>query len=222
MPLEIPEVVISRLPIYYRLLSRLKVEGRAVVSSQELGDALGVTPAQIRKDLSYFGRFGKQGRGYSVQRLIEELRQILGLERRWKMVLVGIGQLGRAIVSYDGFAPQGFEITSLYDADPQTIGTVVSGLTVRDAKQLETDLITGPPEIGVVAVPADHAQDVIDALVRSGVRAILNYAPRAVQVPPHIRLQQIDPVISLQSITYHLTRETQAQQSSLPGAGRTP
>lgn len=222
MPLEIPEVVISRLPIYYRLLSRLKVEGRAVVSSQELGDALGVTPAQIRKDLSYFGRFGKQGRGYSVQRLIEELRQILGLERRWKMVLVGIGQLGRAIVSYDGFAPQGFEITSLYDADPQTIGTVVSGLTVRDAKQLETDLITEPPEIGVVAVPADHAQDVIDALVRSGVRAILNYAPRAVQVPPHIRLQQIDPVISLQSITYHLTRETQAQQSSLPGAGRTP
>lgn len=222
MPLEIPEVVISRLPIYYRLLSRLKVEGRAVVSSQELGDALGVTPAQIRKDLSYFGRFGKQGRGYSVQRLIEELRQILGLERRWKMVLVGIGQLGRAIVSYDGFAPQGFEITSLYDADPQTIGTVVSGLTVRDAKRLETDLITEPPEIGVVAVPADHAQDVIDALVRSGVRAILNYAPRAVQVPPHIRLQQIDPVISLQSITYHLTRETQAQQSSLPGAGRTP
>ena len=222
MPLEIPEVVISRLPIYYRLLSRLKVEGRAVVSSQELGDALGVTPAQIRKDLSYFGRFGKQGRGYSVQRLIEELRQILGLERRWKMVLVGIGQLGRAIVSYDGFAPQGFEITLLYDADPQTIGTVVSGLTVRDAKRLETDLITEPPEIGVVAVPADHAQEVIDTLVRSGVRAILNYAPRAVQVPPHIRLQQIDPVISLQSITYHLTRETQAQQSSLPGAGRTP
>ena len=222
MPLEIPEVVISRLPIYYRLLSRLKVEGRAVVSSQELGDALGVTPAQIRKDLSYFGRFGKQGRGYSVQRLIEELRQILGLERRWKMVLVGIGQLGRAIVSYDGFAPQGFEITLLYDADPQTIGTVVSGLTVRDAKRLETDLITEPPEIGVVAVPADHAQEVIDTLVRSGVRATLNYAPRAVQVPPHIRLQQIDPVISLQSITYHLTRETQAQQSSLPGAGRTP
>ena len=222
MPLEIPEVVISRLPIYYRLLSRLKVEGRAVVSSQELGDALGVTPAQIRKDLSYFGRFGKQGRGYSVQRLIEELRQILGLERRWKMVLVGIGQLGRAIVSYDGFAPQGFEITLLYDADPQTIGTVVSGLTVRDARELETDLITEPPEIGVVAVPADHAQEVIDTLVRSGVRAILNYAPRAVQVPPHIRLQQIDPVISLQSITYHLTRETQAQQSSLPGADRTP
>lgn len=222
MPLEIPEVVISRLPVYYRLLARIKTEGRAVVSSQELGDALGVTPAQIRKDLSYFGRFGKQGRGYSVQRLIDELRQILGLDRRWSMVLVGIGQLGRAIISYDGFAPQGFEITSLYDADPKTIDTVVGGLTVRDVKQLESDLITAPPEIGVVAVPADYAQEVIDALVRSGIRAILSYAPRAVQVPPQIQLQQIDPVISLQSITYHLTRDNEAQRASLRGPGERP
>jgi redox-sensing transcriptional repressor len=219
MPLEIPEVVISRLPVYYRQLSRIKREGRTVVSSQELGDALSVTPAQIRKDLSYFGRFGKQGRGYSVQRLIEELRKILGLERRWNMVVVGIGRLGRAIVSYDGFAPHGFEITALYDSDPATIGTDVNEMTVRDSQELERDLLSSPPEIGVVAVPAEHAQEVIDTLVRCGVRAILSYAPRAVQVPPHVRLEQIDPVISLQSITYHLTHDSESQQSPIRGPG---
>lgn len=207
MPLEIPEVVISRLPVYYRLLSRIQREGQAVVSSQELGEALGVTPAQIRKDLSYFGRFGKQGRGYSVQRLSEELRRILGLERRWRMVLVGIGHLGRAIASYRGFEPQGFDIVALYDADPDVVGTSVNGHTVRDAARLGAQLAQEPAEIGVVAVPAENAQDVIDTLVGAGIRAILCYAPRAVQVPDHIELRQVDPVISLQSITYHLTRK---------------
>lgn len=207
MPLEIPEVVISRLPVYYRLLSRIHSEGQAVVSSQELGEALGVTPAQIRKDFSYFGRFGKQGRGYSVQRLTDELRQILGLERRWRMVLVGIGHLGRAIASYHGFEPQGFDIVALYDTDSDVIGTPVSGHTVRDAAQLEAELAAEPAEIGVVAVPAEHAQAVIDKLVGAGIQAILCYAPRAVQVPDHIELRQVDPVISLQSITYHLTRK---------------
>lgn len=207
MPLEIPEVVISRLPVYYRLLSRIQREGQAVVSSQELGEALGVTPAQIRKDLSYFGRFGKQGRGYSVQRLSEELRRILGLERRWRMVLVGIGHLGRAIASYRGFEPQGFDIVALYDVDPDVVGTSVNGHTVRDAARLGAQLAQEPAEIGVVAVPAENAQDVIDTLVGAGIRAILCYAPRAVQVPDHIELRQVDPVISLQSITYHLTRK---------------
>ncbi len=207
MPLEIPEVVISRLPVYYRLLSRIQREGQAVVSSQELGEALGVTPAQIRKDLSYFGRFGKQGRGYSVQRLSEELRRILGLERRWRMVLVGIGHLGRAIASYRGFEPQGFDIVALYDADPDVVGTSVNGHTVRDAAGLGAQLAQESAEIGVVAVPAEQAQDVIDTLVGAGIRAILCYAPRAVQVPDHIELRQVDPVISLQSITYHLTRK---------------
>ncbi len=207
MPLEIPEVVISRLPVYYRLLTRIQAEGRTVISSQELGEALGVTPAQIRKDLSYFGRFGKQGRGYSVQRLTEELRKILGLERRWTMVLVGIGRLGRAIASYHGFEPQGFDVIALYDADKSVVGSEVSGHIVRDAALLESEVRTEMPEIGVVAVPAEYAQTVIDTLVRGGVKAILSYAPRAVQVPPGVELRQVDPVISLQSITYHLTRD---------------
>ena len=110
MPIEIPAVVIDRLPVYARALTDLEIQGRDVVSSQELGEMLGVTPAQIRKDLSYFGRFGKQGRGYNVVRLAQELRQILGLDRQWSMILIGVGHLGRAILSYDGFHPQGFII----------------------------------------------------------------------------------------------------------------
>jgi redox-sensing transcriptional repressor len=206
MPLEIPEVVIARLPVYYRLLSRMRDEGRSVVSSRELGEALGVTPAQIRKDLSYFGRFGKQGRGYAVQRLTEELRVILGLDQRWKLVLVGIGRLGRAIASYRGFDPQGFDIVAVYDADPAVVGALVEGHAVRDVRELERDLEGAAADIGIVAVPAEHSQKVIDTLVRGGVRAILNYAPRAVQVPDGVELRQIDPVIAMQSMTYHLTR----------------
>ena len=208
MPIEIPEVVIDRLPTYYRLLSRLQAEGTTVVSSQELGEALGVTPAQIRKDLSYFGRFGKQGRGYSVQRLAEELRLILGLERRWRMVLVGAGHLGRAIASYRGFEPQGFDIVAVYDVAPEP-GSEALGLPVRNVAQLEQDLAVHPVEIGIVAVPAQEAQAVIDRLVRAGVSAILNYAPIAAQVPRHIEMRQIDPVLALQGMTYYLHHRAQ-------------
>jgi redox-sensing transcriptional repressor len=206
LPLEIPEVVIDRLPVYYRLLSRLASEGRAVVSSQDLGEELGVTPAQIRKDLSYFGRFGKQGRGYSVTRLTEELRVILGLDARWSVVVVGIGRLGRAISSYPGFQGQGFDIVALYDASPKLIGSEVEGVPVRDYSLLEKDLRQQPVDIAVVAVPSEAAQDVVDTLVRSGVRAILNYAPTRVVVPVGVELKHINPIVFLQSMTYHLKR----------------
>lgn len=206
MPLEIPEVVIDRLPVYYRLLARLSYEGRAVVSSQELGEELGVTPAQIRKDLSYFGRFGKQGRGYSVPRLTEELRVILGLDTRWSVVVVGIGRLGRAIASYPGFEDQGFDIVALYDADRKVIGTEVAGVVVRDSGHLEDDLRQRPADIAVVAVPSTIAQEIADRLVHGGVRAILNYAPTRVVVPPGVELRHINPVLFLQSMTYHLKR----------------
>jgi redox-sensing transcriptional repressor len=207
VPLEIPEVVIDRLPVYYRLLTTLQAKGVTVVSSQELGDALNVTPAQIRKDLSYFGRFGKQGRGYSVQRLMEELRTILGLDRRWRMVLVGVGRLGTAIASYRGFEPQGFDIVGVYDINPEAVGTEVSGdLVVRSAEELEADLAEQGVDIGIVAVPAAEAQEVIDVLVRAGIGAILNYAPTGAQVPPDVEVRQIDPVLSLQGMTYHLRR----------------
>ncbi len=202
--MEIPPVVIDRLPLYTRALSALQTEGRDVVSSQELGTRLGVTPAQIRKDLSYFGRFGKQGRGYNVQKLLDELHRILGLDRQWRMALVGVGKLGRAILGYEGFAPQGFRIVEAFDAHPERIGQRVNSLTVKDARDLEKVLSKAPVDVGIVAVPAESAQDVIDKLVNCGVRAILNYAPIAAHVPGGVYLKRIEPVLALQSMTYYL------------------
>lgn len=202
--MEIPPVVIDRLPLYARALSSLDQQGREVVSSQELGQALNVTPAQIRKDLSYFGRFGKQGRGYNVHKLLDELRRILGLNRQWRMALIGIGRLGRAILGYEGFSPQGFQIVEAFDSDSGMVGQNVDGLVVKPTSDIESVLKANPVDIGIVAVPAETAQDVIDALVRSHVGAILNYAPITARVPRGIQMKRIDPVLALQGMTYYL------------------
>ncbi len=204
MALEIPEVVIDRLPVYARTLSSLEREGWEVVSSQEMGEHLGVTPAQIRKDLSYFGRFGKQGRGYNVKRLLEELRQILGVTRRWEMVLVGVGQLGRAILTYGGFVPQGFRIIEAFDSDPSVIGTELDGLVVKSVDSLPETVRQSNVEIGIVAVPGGSAQKVIDLLVANGIKAILNYAPISPHVPTDVRVKDINPVLGLQSMTFYV------------------
>jgi redox-sensing transcriptional repressor len=207
MAIEIPDVVIDRLPVYARALAALQQEGREVVNSQELGERLGVTPAQIRKDLSYFGRFGKQGRGYNIARLHQELRQILGLTHEWPMVLVGIGKLGRAVLSYDGFVPQGFRIIEAFDADASIVGTNVNGLEIKSSESLPEVLRRTKVEIAIVAVPGASAQRVIDTLVANGVKAILNYAPVAVHAPAHVRVKDIDPVLALQSMTYYVKQE---------------
>ena len=204
MTIEIPDVVIDRLPVYARALASLQDNGREVVNSQELGERLGVTPAQIRKDLSYFGRFGKQGRGYNVGRLLQELRQILGLTHEWPMVLVGIGKLGRAVLGYGGFGPQGFRIIGAFDSDPNLVGTNADGLVVKSVEQLPETLRRSKVEIAIVAVPAANAQAVIDILVANGVKAILNYAPVAVHAPPDVRIKEIDPVLALQSMTFYV------------------
>lgn len=202
--MEIPPVVIDRLPLYARALASLEAKNREVVSSQELGHQLDVTPAQIRKDLSYFGRFGKQGRGYNVRKLLEELRSILGLNRQWRMTLVGTGRLGRAILGYEGFMPQGFRIVETFDSDPEWIGREVNGYPIKNIADLEKVLAEDPVDIGIVAVPAETAQSVIDRLVGCGVKAILNYAPIAAHVPPNVQIKRIDPVLSLQGMTYYL------------------
>ncbi len=204
MALEIPDVVIDRLPVYVRALDALEAEGREVVNSRELGERLGVTPAQIRKDLSYFGRFGKQGRGYSVGRLREELRQILGLTREWPVVLVGVGKLGRAVLGYGGFAPQGFRIVDAFDSDPKLVGSKVNNLVVKSVESLPQELRKVHVEMAIVAVPAVAAQSVIDTLVANGVKAILNYAPIAAHVPPRVSIKDIDPVLALQSMTFYV------------------
>lgn len=209
--MEIPPVVIDRLPLYARALSGLEGRGREVVSSQELGQLLNVTPAQIRKDLSYFGRFGKQGRGYNVHKLLDELRRILGLNRQWKMALVGIGRLGRAILGYEGFSPQGFRIIEAFDSDPETIGTEISDIVIKDTAALEDVLSENRVDIGIVAVPGETAQAVIDSLVRCGVRAILNYAPVAAHTPRGVHMKRIDPVLALQGMTYYLKQGVAAK-----------
>jgi redox-sensing transcriptional repressor len=201
---EVPEVVILRLPLYVRALTQLFAERSEVVSSQQLGSRLQMTPAQIRKDLSYFGRFGKQGRGYSVRFLLEELREILGLGGQWHTCLVGVGRLGRAIIAYPGFAPEGFRIVAAFDTDPEKAGSSVGGLQVHPMSEVSRIVDDQNISIAIVAVPATEAQSVIDLLVQNRVRGILNYAPVAPQVPVGIVMRNIDPVLSLQSMTYYL------------------
>ncbi len=203
---EVPEVVVNRLPHYVRILNRLLQEGAEVVSSQQLGEKLQVTPAQIRKDLSYFGRFGKQGRGYSVRHLLDELKNILGLNSHWDVVVIGVGRLGRAILSYPGFTPDGFRLVAALDNDPALIGQLVEGLVVRPIEDLDWVVQQYQIGIAIAAVPSSQTQEVIDRLVECGVRAILNYAPITAQVPEWVIVRNIDPVLSLQSMTYYLAK----------------
>jgi len=207
-PAQIPDVVVLRLPLYIRALTQLLGQRDTVVSSQKLGGLLQMTPAQIRKDLSYFGRFGKQGRGYNVKFLRDELRQILGLDRTWTACLIGVGRLGQAIISYPGFVPEGFHIVSAFDRDSEQIGSTVGGLIVRPMFELDETLRSRDISIAIVAVPAAEAQSVIDLLVETGVAGILNYAPIAPQVPLSVVIRNIDPVLSLQSMTFYLLDET--------------
>ena len=201
---EVPEVVVSRLPQYLRILNRLMEDGITVVSSQQLGEKLQVTPAQIRKDLSYFGRFGKQGRGYSVLDLLERLRQILGVNTYWNVAVVGVGRLGRAIVNYPGFTPDGFHLVAAFDVNSDVIGSDVGGLTVHSLDDLRKVVAERKISIAIVAVPVSHTQEVVDQLVACGIRAILNYAPIIPHVREGVKIRNIDPVLSLQSMTYYI------------------
>ena len=206
MQRQIPEVVVSRLPMYVRGLAELHQDGIDFINSQDLGHRFGMSPDQIRKDLSYFGKFGRQGRGYNVALLLSELRQILGLDRQWCMAIVGVGRLGRAIMDYKGFVPRGFKIVAAFDKERNVIGKSVSGIVIQDMAELETAVREKKVDIAVVAVPSTEAQEVIDKLVRSGIKSILNYAPVYAYVPKDVRLEAIDPVLALQGMTYYLAR----------------
>lgn len=202
-----PDVVVRRLPLYARTLAYLKQEGVTSVSSQELGKRINVTAAQIRKDLSYFGQLGKQGIGYKVDELLQHINRILGLSQDWNVVLVGVGTLGQAIARYSGFGEKGIHIVGLFDIDPKKIGTEFVGLSIRHIDQLPTVAHQHNVRMAIVAVSADHAQEVVNLLVKSGVEAILNYAPVSVQVPNGVWVRHIDPVSLLHSMTYYLARE---------------
>ncbi len=216
-PGEVPEVVISRLPQYVRILSQLLESGESVTNSQQLGEQLQVTPAQIRKDLSYFGRFGKQGRGYVVRDLLRELKQILGLNSEWNVAVVGVGRLGNAILNYPGFNPDGFHLVAAFDNNLANVGRQVGGVSVQPMGEMAETVAERDISIAIVAVPSAHTQTVIDQLVECGVRAILNYAPINAQVPDGIRVRSIDPVLALQSMTYYLTDAGPSVNGLTPG-----
>jgi len=203
----VPDVVIQRLPMYAHILRALKEVGVESIGSRELGAMLRTTPAQIRKDLSYFGKFGKQGMGYDVSQLLDELTGVLGLGRQWSLALIGTGRLGRALIEHKGFVDDDFRMIAVFDKSHRRIGRKLGGLVIQDVVELEQTVKERGIEIGIVAVPPSEAQRVIDSLVRSGTRAILNYAPIVARVPKGVQLRQITPLHALQSMTYYLKAE---------------
>ncbi len=202
----IPDIVIGRLPVYLRALGFLIAEGRQITSSQELGDRLGISSAQIRKDLSHFGEFGKQGTGYDINFLYEQLRTILKVNRMWDVALVGAGNLGKAIADYGGFKGKGFHIKAIFDNKEDKVGQPmgIDSIVVRPVSELAEAIKANGIVVGIIAVPAEEAQAVARTMVEAGVKAILNYAPITLTVPSNVRVQYIDPVVGLQRMTYYL------------------
>jgi len=202
----IPDIVIGRLPIYLRELERMvRDAGKTTTSSHELAERLGMSSAQIRKDFSHFGEFGKQGTGYHIHYLIDRLTEILNLTHEWPVALVGAGFLGHALASYRGFQRRGFMITCVFDNDPAKIGKTIGDLVVQDAAELETALPARGIAVAILAVPADAAQETVDRLVAAGVSAILSYAPVSLTVPPGVHVSYSDPVVQLQQMAYYLS-----------------
>jgi redox-sensing transcriptional repressor len=200
----IPDIIVSRLPLYLRALTRLTQEGRGITSSQELGADLGISSAQIRKDLSQFGEFGKQGTGYNISFLIEQLKRILHVNQVWDVVLIGAGDLGHAVANYGGFIDRGFRIVSVFDNDSDKIGQPVGKFTVQSTSIMVEEIHRRSIRVAMLAVPALQAQAVADQLVQAGVRAILCYAPTSLKLPKDVQVQYIDPVLHLQRMTYYL------------------
>jgi redox-sensing transcriptional repressor len=211
MPLKptdsIPDIVIGRLPLYLRALTHLQQDGREVTSSHELGHKLGISSAQIRKDLSHFGGFGKQGTGYQIDYLVNKLRNVMQINQEWQVAVVGAGHLGSAVTAYRGFSDRGFKICWVFDVDLTKIGTQIGDLTVLPFSELSEILKTNHVRIAMLAVPAEHAQKVANTLVENGVQAILNYAPININVPDNVMVQYIDPVVHLQHMTFYLIKE---------------
>ena len=201
---QVPEIVVGRLPIYLRTLIALQSEGRQFTNSRELAVALGLSSAQIRKDFSRFGGFGKQGTGYSVAQLIQQLRDILKLDREWPIILVGAGHIGSAVANYSGFAHRGFRVVAVFDGSPSRAGERVGNHIIQPMSALATAVMLQHVHLALIAVPAHAAQSVADAVVAAGVRAILNYAPVTLAVPHGVHVEYIDPVLPLQRMTFYL------------------
>ncbi len=197
----------ARLPLYLRALGSLAEDGVSTVSSEELATAAGVNSAKLRKDLSYLGSYGTRGVGYDVDYLVFQVSRELGLTQDWPVVIVGLGHLGHALANYGGFASRGFAIRALVDADPAIVGTEIAGLPVVPLTQLEEVVSDLGVAIGVIATPAQVAQEVCDRLVAAGVSSILNFAPSVLSVPEHVEVRKVDMSIELQILAFHEQRK---------------
>lgn len=201
---NIPDIVVGRLPRYLQVLQHMLQEKHNITNSKELGERLGISAAQIRKDLSQFGEFGKQGTGYNVSFLINTLQAILKVTSIWDVVLVGAGDLGHALARYQGFTNRGFHIAMVFDNDPQIIGKSIGPFVVQDTAELIDKVHAAGIRVAMLTVPASAAQKVSDALVKAGVKAILSYAPTVLNLPADVHVEYIDPILKLQHMTYYL------------------
>lgn len=201
---KIAESTVRRLSLYLHLLEEFAAQGQQTVSSEALAARGRTTSAQVRKDLSFFGSFGKRGLGYSVPELAGRLREILGLRRSYRVLVIGAGKIGSALAQYGGFADRGFRVTAVYDADPAKVGLRWNGIAVRDVKQLERDLTRDPLDIAILSTPPEVAQEMADRLVRSGIRAILNFAPVQLEVPAGVAVKNVNMALELETLSYAL------------------
>lgn len=201
---EIPQETIRRLPMYLRKVYELLDKDQSQVSSEQLARELPVNSPQVRKDLSYFGDFGTRGVGYDVQNLAREIRSILHLDRTWPMALVGVGNIGSALLTYPGFEKKGFTIEMAFDQAPEIIGQTIGQITIEDVANLETRLRQEDIPIGIIAVPSPAAQNIADCLVEAGIEGIVNFAPTILQVPEEVHVNQVDITIEFCELVYYL------------------
>lgn len=202
---RIADSTVRRLSLYLRYLEDAETRGVPTISSHELARRGGTTSAQVRKDLSFFGSFGKRGLGYSVPELATSIRDILGLGRRWRVIIIGAGKIGTALAQYAGFRERGFTVEAVYDSDPRKIGTTIDRMVVRDLDDVERDFDRDRPDIAILAIPAAAAQDVVDRLVRAGLRAVLNFAPVQLQVPSDVSLKTVNMAMELEGLSFAMT-----------------
>jgi redox-sensing transcriptional repressor len=202
---RIADSTVRRLSIYLRFLEEFEERGSATVSSEELARRGGTTSAQVRKDLSFFGSFGKRGLGYSVPELLAALREILGLGREWRVIIIGAGKIGAALAQYRGFRQRGFQITAAYDTNPEKVGRPLEGVQVRDMSRLEADVAREHPDIAVLAIPSDNAQAVLDRVVKAGIKAVLNFAPVQLHAPADVTVKAVNMAMELEGLSFALT-----------------
>lgn len=213
--IRVPEESVKRLSLYLRNLNYLAKGGGEIVSSDELAQDIYVSAAQVRKDLSYFGDFGTRGVGYNVQSLISEIKSVLGLDKKWRVALIGVGRLGSALLNYPGFEEFSFQVSVAFDSDPKKIGKVWKGIKVEDSSQIEKIIKKEKIKIAIIAVPAPAAQKMVDALIRAGIKAILNFSPRYLSIPENVNIKTVDIAIELGNLAYYLTHsESEARSFS--------